>query len=136
MSDPNIPPLPWYRLRLKVLLPVLACIPLAVFIYIQTHKPLEVPPQSGPIGQNFSIKQRIIAISHTSKLFHRRGWPASFELRGPEGKILHIYWEQLRRPLAQMLVHNNEFVQELREMGFKRLVMESGKETWDVDLKN
>ncbi len=31
---------------------------------------------------------------------------------------------------------NNVVIQDLREMGFKRLIMTDGKVSWDIDLKN
>lgn len=38
------------------------------------------------------------------------------------------------------LVHgmkdNNVVIQDLREMGFKRLILTDGKVSWDIDLKN
>ena len=107
----------------------------AYYIY-QLSKPLEVTVRTGPIGQNRTLKDRMVFMVYLEKTFHKRGWLASFDMEGENGKTLIFFLEKMNRPLAREMVKNEEIIGEIRDMGFKRLKLRNGKEEWDVDLKN
>jgi hypothetical protein len=78
----------------------------------------------------------MIFVVGLEKSFHKRGWPASLDLEGVDGKTIKVYWEQIKLPFVKQLVKNQEVIADMREMGFKHLIMTDGKLVWDVDLKN
>jgi hypothetical protein len=102
----------------------------------QLGKPLEVTVKTGPIGQNRTLKDRMLFVVNVEKVYRKRGYLASFDLEGENGKTLIFFLEKMNRPMAGGLVRTDEFVEEIRDMGFRRLVLRNGKEEWDVDLKN
>jgi hypothetical protein len=127
---------PWYRIMWPLAVIAVAAVIGSAYLRYQSQRPIEVSVTSGPTGQTKTLKQRMIFMVNLEKAFHRKGWPASFDLQGEDGKIITVYWEQLNRPLVQQIAKSQDTVADMREMGFKRLVMRSAKKTWDVDLKN
>lgn len=127
---------PWYRIMWPLAVIAVAAIISSAYLRYQSQRPIEVSVTSGPAGQTKTLKQRMIFMVSLEKAFHRKGWPASFDLQGEDGKIITVYWEQLNRPLVQQIAKSQDIIADMREMGFKRLVMRSAKKTWDVDLKN
>lgn len=127
---------PWYKISWQVWLLSLLAVILSSFIYHRANKPPQISVTSGPIGQNKTLKERMIFVVGLEKSFHKRGWPASIDLDGEDGKSIKIYWEQLNLPLVKQLVKRQEVITDIREMGFKQLILTNGKGTWDVDLKN
>lgn len=127
---------PWYRVMWPLVVIAVAAIISSAYLRYQSQRPIEVSVTSGPTGQTKTLKQRMIFMVSLEKAFHSKGWPASFDLQGEDGKIITVYWEQLNRSLVQQIAKSQDIVADMREMGFKRLVMRSAKKTWDVDLKN
>lgn len=127
---------PWYRIRWQLV--VFAVISVAGSFYFRhlSERSLEVAVTTGRIGQNKTLKERMIFLVTLEKAFHRKGWLASLDLAGEDGKTLTVYWEQLDRPMARQIVRSTEIIPELRDMGFKRLVLRGKRQEWDVDLKN
>jgi hypothetical protein len=127
---------PWYKLRWQ--LTVIAAIAITGSLYLRNHvqKPIEIPITSGPTGQDRSLKERMLFVVNLEKAFRKKGWLASLDLEGKDGKTMVIFWDQLNRPLALQMVQSKQTVADLREMGFKRLAMRNGKQKWDFDLKN
>jgi len=78
----------------------------------------------------------MIFIVILQKSMHKKGWIASLDLEGEDGNILKIYWESINPPFVRQMLKSTELIQDIREMGFKRLVLNNGKEKWDIDLKN
>jgi hypothetical protein len=108
---------------------------MAYYIH-QLGKPLEITDKTGPIGQNRTLKDRMLFLVNVEKTFRKRGWLASFDLEGENGKTLIMFLVKMNRPLAREMVRNEEIIGEIRDMGFKRLILRNGKEEWDVDLRN
>src|SRR6266702_3710740 len=108
---------PWYRMRWQLALIVVAAIIGSVYLRYQAEKPLEISIMTGPTGQNKTLKERMIFLVNLERAFHKKGWPASFDLEGDDGKTLKLYWERINRPLARKIVESPEIVPELREMG-------------------
>jgi len=70
------------------------------------------------------------------KAFQKKGWLATFDLEGEEGKTIKVFWESLNKPMARQIIKSQDIIPDMREMGFKRLLLNNGKQEWDVDLKN
>jgi hypothetical protein len=133
-SSPNSRP--WYRIRWPIAVIAVAAIIGSTYLHYQSNKPIKISVTSGPTGHDKTLKQRMIFMVNLEKNFHKRGWPASFDLTGDDGKIITLYWEQLTRPMVQQIIKSQDIIASVREMGFKKLVMRSAKQTWDIDLKN
>ena len=69
----------------------------------------------------------MLFVVNVEKTFRKRGWLASFELEGENGKALILFLEKMNRPLAREMVRNEEIIGEIRDMGFKRLIMRNRK---------
>lgn len=123
-------------MRWQAWLLAIAIILISTVFYYRTSRPLEITTVSGPIGQKATLKQRMIFLVSIEKAFHQKGWLASFDLEGEDGKYLKVYWEQLSQPFATQLIRNQVMINDIREMGFKRLILNNGKRTWNIDLKN
>lgn len=78
----------------------------------------------------------MIFVVGLEKLFQKKGWTASIDIVGVEGKTLRVSREKLNPFLVKQLLGNQEIVANIREMGFKTLIMAGGKITWYIDLKN
>ena len=83
-----------------------------------------------------TLKNRMIFIVVLEKSFHEMGWLASLDFEGENGNILKIHWESIKRPFVKQMLETTDLIQDIREMGFKRLVMNNGKQEWNIDLKN
>jgi hypothetical protein len=108
----------------------------SVYIHSHAKQLIEISVSSGPSGQDKTLKNRMVFLVTLEKAFHKKGWLASFNIEGDDGKTIKIYWEQLKLPFVKHLVGNHDIIADLREMGFKFLIMTDGKTTWNVDLKN
>jgi hypothetical protein len=123
-------------MRSQIWLPSLVAVVLSAFIYHQVNRSPEISITSGPIGQNKTLKERMIFVVGLEKSFHKRGWLASIDLEGEDGKTLKVYWEQLNLSFVKQLFKNQDVIVDIREMGFKNLMISNGKVEWNVDLKN
>lgn len=126
----------WYKVRWQIWLILLVAILVIAASLYQLTKPIEVQVASAPTGQTKTLKNRMIFVAVLEKSFHKKGWLASLDLEGENGNILKIYWESINRPFVMQMLKATGPVQDIREMGFKRLVMNNGKQEWDIDLKN
>ncbi len=77
----------------------------------------------------------IFAVS-LEKSFRKRGWAASMDIAGEDGKTLKVYWPELNLPYVKQMVNHQQIITDIREMGFKRLVLRNNDKTWNIDLKN
>lgn len=102
----------------------------------QSTRPIEVQVTSAPTGQDKTLKNRMIFLFTLERSFHKKGWLASLDLEGENGNVLKIYWESINLPFVKQMLKTTDLIQDIREMGFKRLVMNNGKQEWDLDLKN
>ncbi|MBV5330294.1 MAG: hypothetical protein JZU65_22130 [Chlorobium sp.] len=127
---------PWYLVRWQIwVISLVAILVIATFRY-QSTRPVEIKVKSVPTGQTKTLKNRMIFIVILQKSMHKKGWIASLDLEGEDGNILKIYWESINPPFVRQMLKSTELIQDIREMGFKRLVLNNGKEKWDIDLKN
>ncbi len=127
---------PWYKVNWKFLVIALAVFPLAFYVHTQTNKPLAVEVTGGPVGQGKSLKSRMIFLDSFERSMRKKGYLATLDLAGEDGKTLVIFWDGMSYEFARQMVKSKSVVTDLREMGFKRLIMKNSKKLWDVDLKN
>jgi hypothetical protein len=97
---------------------------------------LQVSTSSPAIGQNILPEQRIKFAKEFEKLFHKKDMDAKVTTHGDNQTIVTISGPVVVGPIVHGLKDNVEVVKELREMGFKHLIMTDGKSSWDIDLKN
>jgi len=126
----------WYKMRWQVWVILFVAIVAIVALRYQSTRPLEALVTSPPTGQTVSLKKRMIFLVTLERKFHRKGWLASLGLEGENGSVLKIYWESINLPFIKLMLKSTDFIQDIREMGFKRLVINNGKQKWDIDLKN
>ncbi len=96
---------------------------------------VSVPP--GKVGQNVTIEQRIKYAGEFSGRFKRMDQNARVATRDEAGKTLVVTSRLITPTFAQAMAQRMNTINELREMGFRKLVLEGGgSASWDVDLKN
>lgn len=127
---------PWYKVRWQIWIFAVVGIPMSFLFTKYVTRIPEVAVTSGPVGQNRTLEERMTFVAKLEKSFHARGWPASIDLEGEEGKVLKVYWEKLDPPMVRQLVKSQEIVADIREFGFKSMVLRSDKKIWDINLKN
>jgi hypothetical protein len=128
---------PWYQVKWQIWLILLILVATATILYLQSNRQIELSiTTSGPIGQRKTQKQRMIFAASLEKSFHKRGWPATIDTEGEDGKTLKIYWAELNFSMAEQMVKHQQIVSDIREMGFKQLVLKNDNEIWKIDLKN
>jgi len=127
---------PWYWVRWQIWVISLVAILIIATIRYQSTRPIEIHVKSAPTGQTKTLKNRMIFHVILQKRMHQKGWPATLDLEGENGNILKIYWERINKPFVKEMVKTEDLIQDIREMGFKKLVLNNGKEKWDIDLKN
>jgi hypothetical protein len=127
---------PWYKMQWQLWLAAIVVIAVAAYLHSLENRPIEISIASVPIGQNRTLKERMIFVVSLEKSFHKKGWLAKIDLEGENGKTLMIYWERINLPFVRQWAKSNEMIGDIREMGFKRLMLSNGKASWDIDLKN
>jgi hypothetical protein len=127
---------PWYKMRWQMWVIAIVVILGSGVLHYQANKPIEIEVTSSPTGQNRTLKERMIFVTDLEKKFHKKGWIAKIDIEGENGKTLKVYWEQLDLPFVRQWVQSQDIIADIREMGFKRLLMGNGKDEWDIDLKN
>lgn len=128
---------PWYQVKWQIWLILLILVTTATVLYFQANERIELSINtSGPIGQNKTLEQRMIFAASLEKSFHKRGWPASIDTEGEDGKTLKIYWAELKLSMVEQMVKHQQIVSDIREMGFKQLVLKNDNKMWKIDLKN
>lgn len=127
---------PWYKVRWQIWLLAIIAVPLFIFLCRLAFTVPEVSIATGPIGLHKTLKDRMVFVVNLEKSFHKRGWPASIDLEGEDGKVLKVYWEKLNLPFVRRLVKSPDIVADIRSLGFKKIVLRSDNEQWDIDMKN
>ena len=97
---------------------------------------LQVTISSPALGQSVLPEQRIKFATGFEKMFHDKGMDAKVTTHGDKQAIVTISGPVVVAPIVHRLKDNAGVIQDLREMGFKHLVMTDGKIRWDIDLKN
>ncbi len=70
------------------------------------------------------------------KKFKDKGMNATVTTTGDFHTTILIQGNMVNDSLVHGMKDNNLVIQDLREMGFKRLILTDGKVSWDIDLKN
>lgn len=118
---------------LLVALSAIAC----MLASCNSQEPLQVSAPIAPAGQNVTLEQRVKFAKHLGEQFQRKYPDGSVTAEGSGGTTLKLQWTGVDRPLASSFVKNEGMITDLREMGFKRLIVTDGyRSTWNVDLKN
>jgi hypothetical protein len=97
---------------------------------------LHMPTTSPAIGQSVLFDQRIIFARNFEKQFHDKGIDAIVISNGVRQSNLSISGKVVNEPAVYRMKDNVYTIRNLREVGFKHLVMTDGKTTWDIDLEN
>jgi hypothetical protein len=97
---------------------------------------LQITASSPAIVQSVPSEQRIKFAKDFQKQFHDKGMDATVTTHGDQQNILTISGKVVNDPSVHRMKDNVEAIQDLRENGFKHLVMTDGKLSWDIDLKN
>jgi hypothetical protein len=117
---------------------LLLCLIIGAFFYwLKQEEPVEIPDQGQPIGQSVSSEKRQVFSKTFGKSLQSKFKDASVSIQGEAGTTLKITWQAVNKPFAVGMANNKDVITDLREMGFKRLIMTDGdKTTWEVDLRN
>jgi len=99
-------------------------------------KYLQVSINSPAKGQRVLPEQRIKFAMGLEKMFHDKNMDAKVTTHGDMQTIITISGPVVIESIVHKMKDNIDFMQEIREMGFKHLIMSDGKGTWDIDLKN
>lgn len=90
-----------------------------------------------PRGQDISPDQRRRFATKLQERFSKKFERSKVDSEGNDDKTLKIEWSGVDRPFAGTITESGEIINDLRGLGFKRLIISDGqKSTWDVDLKN
>jgi hypothetical protein len=97
----------------------------------------QVPGKDKPVGLKVPAAERISFAKSFENRLNKRGDNAHVVTKGDSDKTLVIKWSELSRPFVQRMTNNAGMVKDLRELGFKRIMLMDGKKSaWDIDLKN
>jgi hypothetical protein len=89
-----------------------------------------------PAGQTVTPQQRLIFAKEFGDRFRSKFGDAQVTTRGEAGKTLVIECLQISRRFAEQMIANKVAIQDLREMGFKRLILTDGnKSNWDSNFR-
>ena len=97
---------------------------------------LHVSTSSPPIGQSILPEHRIKFAKGFEKMFHDNDMDAKVTTNGDKQTIITISGPVVIEPIVNKMKDNVDVIKDLREMGFKHLIMTDGKISWDIDLKN
>lgn len=90
-----------------------------------------------PRGQAASADQRQRFGMNFRQKFSGKFQGSKVDVEGDGSKTLRIEWTGVDRPFAATIAESGEIIDDLRELGFKHLIITDGhRSTWDVDLKN
>jgi len=134
--NPDADKRPWYKLKWQIWLIVLVFVVSSVYLFSKVDRIPEIPATSGPIGLDKTIKQRMLFARSLDNSFRKKGWHAFIEVEGEDGKTLKIYWPELNLPMVKEMVNHQKIISDIREMGFKQLVLRNNNKAWNIDLKN
>jgi hypothetical protein len=99
-----------------------------VYLHISTISPA--------IGDSVLFDQRINFAKDFEKQFHDKGIDAIVISNGVRQSILSISGKVVNVPSVYRMKDNVDAIKDLRENGFKHLIMTDGKVNWDIDLMN
>lgn len=127
--------------RLLLLAAILAL--LLAMTFGMRSKAAKLPPleirlsDTTPRGQEVSAEQRQRFDVNFQEKFAKKFQGSNVNLEGDGNTTLRIEWPGVDRSFAATIIEEEEIIRDLRDMGFKRLIISDGhKSTWDVDLKN
>ena len=97
---------------------------------------LQVITSNSPAGKSLLPEQRRKFTLEFEKKFKDKGMNATVTTTGDFHSTILIQGNIVNESSVHRMKDNNVVIQDLREMGFKPLIMTDGKESWDIDLKN
>ncbi|GLI37559.1 hypothetical protein KI811_07965 [Geobacter hydrogenophilus] len=90
-----------------------------------------------PRGQGVSAEKRQRFCLNFKEKFSRKFQGSKVDVEGDGNRIFRIGWSGVDRSFAASITETAEIIKDLRDMGFKYLIISDGhKSTWNVDLKN
>jgi hypothetical protein len=95
-----------------------------------------MPNSSPATGQSVLFDQRIKFAKDFEKQFHDKGIDAIVISNGVRQSILSISGKVVNEPSVYRMKDNVDAIKDLRENGFKHLIMTDGTVTWNIDLIN
>jgi hypothetical protein len=102
--------------------------PHVIYLQISTSSPAK--------GQSVQPEQRIKFAKDFEKLFHDKRLDGTVIANGDQHKIITISGKIVNETSVYGMKDNVDAIQDMREVGFKHLIMTDGIITWDIDLKN
>ena len=97
---------------------------------------LQITTTSPAIGQDVLPEQRIQFANDFEKQFYDKGIDAIVTTHGDQQNFITISGKIVNEKSVYRMRDNADAIKDLRENGFKHLVMTDGIATWDIDLKN
>jgi len=97
---------------------------------------LQVVTTNPPAGKSLLPEQRRKFSLEFEKKFKDKDMNATVTTTGDYHTTILIQGNIVNESLVFGMKDNNVAIQDLREMGFKHLIMSDGNATWDIDLKN
>ena len=97
---------------------------------------LQITTSSPPAGKNVTREQRLKFAQEYEKIFHGKGMEAKITTKGEGETSIIIAGKVVSTPTVVKMKDNVDAVSDLRDMGFKTLIMTNGKDTWIVGLRN
>jgi hypothetical protein len=88
------------------------------------------------MGKSLLPEQRRKFALDFGKTFQNKGMDATVTTTGDFHTTILIQGKVVNDLSVHRMIDNVDAIQDLRENGFKHLVMTNGKVTWDIDLKN
>ena len=127
-----------HQLIRKTIIPLILITFICIFLNsCKSKEPITTSVSGPPAGQNVTVNQRAYFAKDFGDRFRAKFGESEVWAQGMDDKTLVIKWIHVSRPYAAEFVASEEIVKDLREMGFKRLILTDGnKSNWDVDLKN
>ncbi len=130
---------PWYMKKGVLLLLVLLGLAAIATYFILPHRSyesLQVNTKEEVSGRKVEAWQRQKFATSFEKQFRDRGFYVSVATEGTISTTLRLSWKETNKQFVLQMMNNKESIQDLRELGFKKLLMENESQIWDVDLKN
>ncbi|MGD0845443.1 MAG: hypothetical protein ABSA06_13915 [Geobacteraceae bacterium] len=97
---------------------------------------LQVTTTNPPTGKSLLPEQRRKFTLEFEKKFKGKGMNATVTTTGDFHTTILIQGNIVNDSFVHGMKDNNVVIKDLREMGFKRLILTDGKVSWDIDLKN
>ena len=91
---------------------------------------------SSPTGRSVTPEQRLRYAYAFKEKFRDKGVEVMVRIDDVGFHTLTVTGNRVERPLVHQMAGNKELMQDLREKGFKHLVMSNDSVSWVVDLKN